>query len=63
MKFNYAIGRYRDDKLSVSCYYLFGEVHYGTVEDAKDFLEYVRRQSPEKEWKIFNLVEVDNEYN
>jgi hypothetical protein len=32
------------------------EVQFGTIEDAKTFLKYVRKARPEYKWKIFQLV-------
>lgn len=58
-KFTYAVGHYWDkSKDSVGCYAYHTETHSGTMEDAKNFLEYVKEQSPDKDWKIFMLVEV-----
>jgi hypothetical protein len=59
MKLNYAIGHYWDDETgSVSCYNYFGEVSFGTLDEAKDMLEYVKTKSPDHDWKIFQLVKV-----
>ena len=59
MKLNYSIGHYWDDESgSVGCYNYFGEVHYGTIEEAKQTLEYVKYKSPDHDWKIFQLVKV-----
>ena len=58
-KFTYAVGHYWDkDKDSVGCYAYHTETHSGTMEDATNFLNYVKEQSPDKDWKIFMLVEV-----
>jgi hypothetical protein len=58
-KFAYAVGHYWDkDKESVGCYAYHTETHSGTMEEAESFLKYVKEQSPEKDWKIFMLVEV-----
>ena len=62
-KFNYAVGFYWEgDSGSVGCYAYHSEVHYGTMEDANNFLEYVRSQKKTKaekaKYKIFQLVEV-----
>ena len=58
-KFTYAVGHYWDkDKDSVGCYAYHTETHSGTMEDAENFLNYVKEQSPDKDWKIFMLVEV-----
>ena len=62
-KFNYAVGFYWEgDGGSVGCYAYHSEVHYGTMEEANNFLEYVRGQKKTKaekaKYKIFQLVEV-----
>jgi hypothetical protein len=49
---------------SVGVYNYFGEVHYGTMEEAKDFLKYCQGQQKTKpkdqrrDYRIFQLVEV-----
>jgi hypothetical protein len=58
MKLNYAIGHYWDDTNSIGCYNYFGEVHYGTLEEARDLLKYVQEKSPDHDWKIFQLISV-----
>jgi hypothetical protein len=58
-KFSYAIGHYWDNaKDSVGCYTYHNEVHSGTMEEANNFLKYVKEESPDRDWKIFMLVEV-----
>lgn len=64
-KFNYAVGHYWEDETgSVGVYNYFGEVHHGTIEEAKNLLLYVQdkdKKNPKSErsnWKIFQLVEV-----
>jgi hypothetical protein len=62
-KFNYAVGSYWEgDDGSIGCYAYGSEVHYGTMEEAQNFLEYVRSQKKTKaekaKYKIFQLVEV-----
>ena len=58
-KFSYAVGHYWDNaKDSVGCYTYHNEVHSGTMEEANNFLRYVKEQSPDRGWKIFMLVEV-----
>jgi hypothetical protein len=59
MKLNYAIGHYWDDETgAVGCYNYFGEVHYGTIEEAQVMLEYVQEKSPDHNWKIFQLIKM-----
>lgn len=58
-KFNYVVGHYWESSPEqIGTYRYFGEVHYGTMEDAEGFLTYVKSQSPEHEWKIFKLQEI-----
>jgi hypothetical protein len=62
-QFNYAVGFYWEgDSGSVGCYAYHSEVHYGTMEDAQNFLTYVQNQKKTKaekaKYKIFQLVEV-----
>jgi hypothetical protein len=62
-QFNYAVGFYwQDDNGSVGCYAHGSEVHYGTMEDARNFLAYVQSQKKTRaekaKYKIFQLVEV-----
>jgi hypothetical protein len=62
-KFNYAIGHYWEgDSGSVGVYTYFNDIHYGTMEEAQDFLAYVqskRKTKAEKaKYKIFQLIEV-----
>jgi len=55
-EFNYVIARYwgdEDGQLGAYCY--FSEVHYGTLKDAENFLEYVLEKSENKDWKIFPI--------
>ena len=58
-RFAYAVGHYWDkEKDSVGCYTYHNEVHSGTMEEAENFLKYVKEESPDRDWKIFMLVEV-----
>lgn len=58
-KFSYTVGYYwTKDKDSIDCYTYGNEVHSGTIEDANNFLNYVKEQSPDEDWKIFMLVEL-----
>ena len=63
--FNYAIGYYWDKTKDdhIGCYYLFGEVHFGTQKDADLMLEYAKLNSQTKgcDWKIFVLSELDGQ--
>lgn len=64
-QFNYAVGFYWEgDSGSVGCYAYGSETHYGTMEDAQNFLKYVQSQQADKkkadrkDYKIFQLVEI-----
>jgi len=34
------------------------EVQFGSFEDARTFLKYVRKEMPQYKWKIFQLVSI-----
>ena len=58
-EFTYAVGHYwKGESGQVGCYAYGNELFYGTMKDAKKFLKYVESKSPEKEWCIFQLIEV-----
>jgi hypothetical protein len=62
-QFNYAVGHYWEGESgSVGCYSYHSEVHYGTMEDAQNFLTYVQSQKKTRaekaKYKIFQLIEV-----
>lgn len=41
------------------CPYAFGsEVKHGNLKQAKDFLKYVKKQSEDKNYKIYKLTEL-----
>jgi len=59
MDINYVIGRYWDDTNHICAYMIHSaEVMSGTIEEAKQTLEYVKKNSPEKDWRIFQLIQV-----
>ena len=61
--FNYCIAHYwEDDGGEIDAYAYHSEVQYGTRENAQEFLEYVKQQYPEHDWKIFKIVELNDEY-
>ena len=64
-KFNYAVGHYWEGESgSVGTYNYFGEVHYGTMKEAQNFLAHVQskdKKEPKedrRDWRIFQLIEV-----
>lgn len=64
-KFNYAVGHYWEGEAgSVGVYNYFGQVHYGTMEEAQNLLKYVQdknKKEPKvdrRDWRIFQLIEV-----
>jgi hypothetical protein len=64
-KFSYAVGHYWEGESgSVGVYNYFGEVHYGTMEEAISTLNYVQdknKKEPKadrKDWRIFQLIEI-----
>jgi len=61
-EFNYVIGHYWEDNGSIAAYMMFNnEVFYGTMNQAKKDLKYVKRQDPDQEWKIFVVKELEKE--
>ena len=63
-KFNYAVGFYWEgDSGPVGCYANGTEVHFGSIEDARNYQTYCQNQPDNKgkdkrQYKIFQLVEV-----
>lgn len=65
IKFNYAVGHYWEGESgSVGVYNYFGEVHFGTMEEAQSTLKYVQGKDKQqakadrRDWRIFQLIEV-----
>ena len=58
-QFNYTIGRYwENDSGSIATYKVYtNDVFYGTLKEAKQTLKYIKKQSPDKGWRIFILSE------
>jgi hypothetical protein len=57
-KFNYCIGHYwKGDAGSIAVYAYGTEVHYGTMEDAENFLKYVQSNDSDNQYKIFKVIE------
>lgn len=58
-QFTYAVGHYWErGGASIGTYSYGNDVFTGTMEDANNFLQYVKKESPDRDWKIFMLVEV-----
>lgn len=60
-KFSYIIGHKWPDG-SLSAYAYGSEVKYGTLDDAKEFLKYVKEVSDDSlknNWKIYKIIEYD----
>jgi hypothetical protein len=64
-QFNYAIGHYWEGESGSVGTYAYGrDLFFGTMEQAKGFLEYVQEQNKKKpkderrDWRIFQLIEV-----
>jgi hypothetical protein len=59
IEINYVIGHYWDNTNKIGSYMLYSrEVHYGTLDDAKETLNYVKKKLPDNDWRIFQLVQV-----
>jgi hypothetical protein len=56
--FNFVIGHYWPKTEQIGTYTYFGDVHYGSVEDANDFLKYAKEKEPDRDWQIFKVVPV-----
>ena len=58
IKINYSIGKYWPTG-AVATYMISNtEVFNGTIEEAKSTLEYVKKQSPDNDWRIFQLIQL-----
>jgi hypothetical protein len=58
-KFNYCVAHYWEDGGGqIGPYTYFNTIFFGTTDEANDFLEYVKQQSPEYDWKIFQILEM-----
>ena len=57
---NYVVAHYWDEEPQrLGAYKMHNaQVQFGTIEDAKEFLKYVRQQSPDHKWRLFQLVSV-----
>lgn len=58
-KANYVVAHYWDDSEAIGCYAYFNEVHFGTVDQAQQFKNYVKSKRPDQDWKIFQIVETE----
>ncbi len=58
-EFNYCVAHYWEGESgSIGAYTRWNDIFYGTMKEAKKFLKYVKQQSPDREWKIFQIVEI-----
>ena len=58
-KFNFCVGRpWKEQPESLCIYEYFGQVHYGTMTDAKNFLNYVNKKTNEENF-IYRLIQVE----
>lgn len=59
IKINYVIGHYWYETNQIGTYTIWSRnVWYDTVDQAKETLEYVKKQSPDNDWRIFQLMQV-----
>jgi len=58
-KANYVVAHRWEDSEAIGCYAYFSEVHFGTVDEARQFKNYVKSKRPERDWKIFQVVETE----
>ena len=62
-KFNFCIGAYWDKSTddAIGCYAMQnGPVFYASEQSAKNTLEYVKKQAPDKDWRIFVVTEYED---
>jgi hypothetical protein len=59
-EFNYCIGHTwgKPDGAGIGVYTFGSEVHFGTLKSAEKLLKYVKKQSPEWDWKIHMVVPI-----
>lgn len=63
-KRNFCIGTYWDKSVddSIGCYMMQNHsIFFVTLQSAKNTLEYVKKQSPDKDWRIFVVSELESE--
>ena len=63
-KRNFCIGAYWDKSVddSIGCYMMHNHsIFFVTLQSAKNTLEYVKKQSPDKDWRIFVVSELESE--
>lgn len=59
-KANYVVAHYwPDGNGAIGCYAYFSEVQFDTVKDAQKFKNYVIGKRPDRDWKIFQVVETE----
>jgi hypothetical protein len=59
-KFNYCVGFYWEEDGAIGTYTYLNNIFYGTLDDANNFLTYVKGKNPERDYKIFKLEEYVN---
>ena len=58
-QFNYCVGKYWNGIDGPVSVYAYGnEVFFGTMKEANAFRKYVKDQNPDRDYRIFQLVEV-----
>lgn len=57
-EFSYVIARPWDetDPTNLCIYTFHHEIHNGTEQEARDFLNYVNRQDPDKKYRIYKIT-------
>ena len=62
IQFNYTVAHYwdEDERGAIGAYATYSsEIHFGTLKDAKEHLEYVKQQDPDEDWRIFEVRELE----
>ena len=58
-KIDYVVAHKWDDSKPIvgnlSIYTYYSTIQHGTLEEAKQLLDYVRRQSPDEQWTIYKV--------
>lgn len=57
-KFNFCIASTNKDN-SIDLYSIYNPNFFGTKHNAIQTLEYIKEQSPNKNWKIFKIIELE----
>lgn len=59
--FDYLVGFYWKNTVGIGTYEYFGTVKHGTIEDAKNYLEFVKERNPARSdrFKLFKVIPLE----